>query len=314
HALDANQANAVVEQFEKMFVRMMLKSMRSATATLNPGGGLGGAGALGGAARSNSSYLEMFDGEIAGRLVQGRGLGVADLLREQLGLTGARNAEAASTTSRPLPGRREFADRQMPPAADPRFQRTPRPAQRALVPATPLAGTSAVPARRESAHFASARDFVAGLLPLARQAATRLGVSARGLLAQMALETGWGQRIPPNGDGESSNNLFGIKAGSTWSGERTTLSTLEMEDGVVRRTTAQFRVYDSLEHSLDDYVRLLRENPRYTQALGTGENVSDFAHALQAGGYATDPAYAQKIESIAGGKLTELLHQIGAQP
>ncbi len=303
-ALDAMQSHAVVEQFEQMFVKMMLKSMRSATATLGASGGLAGAGAFGGSG-NNTAYLEMFDGEIAKGLVQGRGLGIGDLLREQLGLgTPARGAQAPEGA---LPALRTFAQARMPLADDARYRTAPRAPLQA-----PVAASSETAAASEG--FASAREFVSALLPMARQAAQRLGVSARALLSQMALETGWGKHIPPTQDGASSNNLFGIKAGREWQGDRTTLSTLEMDDGVFRRTTAQFRVYDSPRQSLDDYVSLLERNPRYTHALATGDDVAAFARGLQDGGYATDPAYAEKIESIASGKLSALLDELGVSP
>ncbi|MEM9387100.1 MAG: flagellar assembly peptidoglycan hydrolase FlgJ [Pseudomonadota bacterium] len=316
-ALDADQAQAVIEQFEQMFVRMMLKSMRSATQTLSADGGLGGGGALGGGAGANASYLEMFDGQIAQRLVQGRGLGIAELLREQLGLgTPERGAEPVS--AKPLPESRALGGASMPPPIDPKYQVLPRPGLRAPSGMSAMQapqGEAAVPSAREAGPvFESASEFVSSLLPLARQAARRLGVSVRGLLSQIALETGWGRHVPPTADGASSHNLFGIKAGTDWAGGRTTLSTLEMDHGVLRKTIAQFRVYDSPMQSLDDYVRLLERNPRYAEALGTGEDVAAFARGLQSGGYATDPAYAQKIESIASGKLSTLLDDLGVTP
>ncbi|MEO0422867.1 MAG: flagellar assembly peptidoglycan hydrolase FlgJ [Pseudomonadota bacterium] len=317
-ALDADQTQAVIEQFEQMFVRMMLKSMRSATQTLSADGGLGGGGALGGSSGSNSSYLEMFDGQIAQRLVQGRGLGLAELLREQLGLgTPARGADPVA--AKPLPAPRAFAEPAMPPPTDAKYQVVPRSGLRAPVGTTPGQASQVEPVAPAKSQglgqaFESASEFVSSLLPLARQAARRLGVSARGLLSQMALETGWGRHVPPTANGSSSNNLFGIKAGTDWAGGRTTLSTLEMDDGVLRKTIAQFRVYDSPAQSLEDYVRLLERNPRYAEALGTGEDIGAFARGLQHGGYATDPAYAQKIESIANGKLSTLLDDLGVTP
>lgn len=316
--LDAAQAEEVISQFEKMFLRMMLKSMRSATATLNPDG-LGGQGPFGGGAQG--AYLEMFDGEIAARLAQGRGLGLGDLLRAQLGL-----ASAAQGTEAPaggaLPSRRDFGTPSMPPPAQGAWRAVPAaaappaahgpgatpPRQGLAAPAAPPAG----PPASALQLFEDAREFVASLLPLARRTAARLGVSARGLLAQMALETGWGRHVPPAADGRSSShNLFGIKAGEDWAGARTTLSTLEVEDGVFQRRHASFRVYPSLASALEDYVSLLRDNPRYAGALDVGEDIAAFARGLQAGGYATDPDYAHKIQSIASGKLNALLLQLG---
>jgi flagellar protein FlgJ len=119
------------------------------------------------------------------------------------------------------------------------------------------------------------------------------------VLAQAALETQWGQHMPKQADGTSSYNLFGMKAGSSWDGDRVNVPTLEVEGGVPVRRRAAFRAYESPADSFDDYARLLGDNPRYAQALGKGDDVAGFAHGLVQGGYATDPAYARKIAAIA---------------
>jgi peptidoglycan hydrolase FlgJ len=137
------------------------------------------------------------------------------------------------------------------------------------------------------------------LAPHAAVAAKQLGVSVRALLAQAALETGWGKHLPSHGDGSSSNNLFGIKAGSSWDGDKVSVPTLEYENGVAVRKRDQFRAYDSPSESFSDYARLLADSPRYAQALGQGENIAGFARALVHGGYATDPSYVAKITAIA---------------
>jgi flagellar protein FlgJ len=272
-SLDTQDAGEVVQQFEAMLVRQMLKSMRAATSTLGDG--------LFSSANS-TAYLEMFDGEIAARLTEGRGLGIGDMLRSQLGLGAAQPVSV-----------RRF----LPPAN--------RQAIDAARPAGVARTASAAPAT-----FADAADFVRSLLPLARRTAGRLGVSVRGLLAQMALETGWGRHVPPARDGRSSHNLFGIKAGGQWSGETTSLTTLELEDGVLQPRQAHFRVYDSPAGSLGDYAALLLGSPRYAEVLEHGASVRGFAGALQASGYATDPVYARKIESIADGELARLLDEL----
>jgi flagellar protein FlgJ len=142
-------------------------------------------------------------------------------------------------------------------------------------------------------------NFVRALAPHAQAAADKLGVSVRALLAQAALETGWGKHLPRSGDGSSSNNLFGIKAGSGWDGAKVSVPTLEYEDGVAVRKRDNFRAYDSPSQSFADYARMLVDNPRYANALGQGENIAGFAHALSRGGYATDPSYASKLTAIA---------------
>ncbi len=147
--------------------------------------------------------------------------------------------------------------------------------------------------------------FVASIWGHAQQAARELGVDAKALVAQAALETGWGRKlIQRNGGAGSSHNLFGIKA-SGWSGERATTGTHEYVDGVRRNETASFRAYGSVGESFADYVKLLKNSPRYQNALQAGTNVRGFAQGLQRAGYATDPSYAAKIAAIAGGPTIE---------
>ncbi len=143
--------------------------------------------------------------------------------------------------------------------------------------------------------------FVASIWPHAQGAAKELGVDPRALVAQAALETGWGKRQIKHDDGRISHNLFGIKA-TGWKGDRATVGTHEVIGGVRRYETAAFRSYGSPAESFADYVRLLKNNPRYQRALQAGTNVIGFARGLQQAGYATDPTYAAKIASIAGGR------------
>lgn len=187
------------------------------------------------------------------------------------------------------------------------------------------AAASRVPAAIDNAvQFVSGLDprspegFVAKVWPHAQQAARELGVDPRALVAQAALETGWGRRMIERGDGASAHNLFGIKA-TGWSGERASASTHEYRDGVRRNERADFRAYASPADSFADYVRLLKQSPRYRQALEAGGDVRRFAQALQHAGYATDPSYADKITAIANGPtlrralgtITELAQNAG---
>lgn len=163
-----------------------------------------------------------------------------------------------------------------------------------------LASSSAV--ARLGSH--TPEGFVAGIWAHAQTAAKELGVDARALVAQAALETGWGKRQITHGDGRTSHNLFGIKA-TGWSGDRATVGTHEYVNGARRNETASFRSYSSPAESFADYVRLLKSNPRYQKALEAGTDVRGFARGLQQAGYATDPSYANKIASIAGGPTIE---------
>ena len=99
-------------------------------------------------------------------------------------------------------------------------------------------------------------------------------------------------------DGKPSYNLFGIKAGDSWQGDSVTVSTLEFRDGAMQRERASFRAYDSYEESFQDYVELLRSQPRYAPALQHAVNADAFGQHLQAAGYATDPQYADKISRV----------------
>ncbi|MBB5876395.1 MULTISPECIES: flagellar assembly peptidoglycan hydrolase FlgJ [Xanthomonas] len=175
------------------------------------------------------------------------------------------------------------------------------------VQATADSGNAIDPSAAAAANAAAAslgertpEGFVAKIWNHAQKAAQELGVDARALVAQAALETGWGRRGISRGDGASSNNLFGIKA-TGWNGDRVTTGTHEYVDGVKQSQTADFRAYSSPAESFADYVRLLKTNPRYQQALKAGTDIRGFAQGLQRAGYATDPAYAAKIAAIAGG-------------
>jgi len=140
--------------------------------------------------------------------------------------------------------------------------------------------------------------FIEEMLPHATAAARELGVDPRAIIAQAALETGWGTAQPADAGG-ASHNLFGIKAGASWKGASVSAATTEYADGIAREEPAQFRAYGSVAENVADYVHVLRDNPRYAAALGTGGDVRAFADALQRGGYATDPEYANKLASIA---------------
>jgi len=141
-------------------------------------------------------------------------------------------------------------------------------------------------------------DFVRSLWPHAREAAAELGVDPRVLLAQAALESGWGRRMPRHADGRPSYNLFGIKADQRWDGERVSSGTLEYRDGVVNREHAAFRAYGSPAESMADYAAFIRGGPRYREALARADDAGAYVQAIADAGYATDPAYAHKVMSI----------------
>lgn len=149
------------------------------------------------------------------------------------------------------------------------------------------------------AAFSSPQEFVATMLPMAEAAAEKIGVDPRYLVAQAALETGWGKSIIRTRDGESSHNLFGIKSHGSWEGEPARVLTTEYKGGKAVKEAASFRAYDSYAQSFDDYVSFLQNNGRYEKALSSTENPERFVKELQQAGYATDPQYARKISQIA---------------
>lgn len=155
------------------------------------------------------------------------------------------------------------------------------------------------PLAKGKAAFDSAQEFVQTMLPLAQEAADRIGVDPNYLVAQAALETGWGKSILRRSDGDSSFNLFGIKTHGQWKGEAARAVTSEYQDGQVVRETANFRAYDSYKQSFHDLVDFLQSNPRYQDALSSTGNSEKFVRELQEAGYATDPQYASKINQIA---------------
>jgi peptidoglycan hydrolase FlgJ len=170
--------------------------------------------------------------------------------------------------------------------------------------ATPVQPTSMAPVAAASGDLISqAKSFAKTIWPQITQAAQVLGVPAVAVLAQTALETGWGVSAP-------GNNLFGIKAADGQAGS--TRVTHEMVDGVLTPQTSNFRGYDNATDAVNDYVGLIQSG--YQSAAGQA-TVAGFAQALQNGGYATDQGYASKIINIAQSPLmAQVLQAIGGSP
>jgi len=156
-----------------------------------------------------------------------------------------------------------------------------------------------ITAKGESAGpITTTEQFVRQLQPYAEQAAKELGVEPKAILAQAALESGWGRSLIKTRDGESSFNVFNIKADKSWQGQQAKVSTLEFDHGVAQKVNAGFRTYGSFKESFNDYVDFIKSNPRYQQALKQAGNTQRYMHELQQAGYATDPRYAEKVMSI----------------
>jgi peptidoglycan hydrolase FlgJ len=232
--------SAVAQQVEALFLQMMLKSMRDATAAANPD------------SNEMGMYQDMFDKQVALNMSQHLDLGIGRILKKQL------------------------ADKAQPKGEELKIG----------APAQPLTiGQNAV-------------EFVQKLFPSVHRAATALGLNPVGLMAQAALETGWGQRMPRTAEGASSYNLFGIKAGEEWHGPKALAETLEVQNGVASPRKAAFRAYGTTEESINDFANLLRNSPRYKEALAAGGDVRAYIERMGKSGYATDPEYANKLNQI----------------
>ncbi|HGM5415817.1 flagellar assembly peptidoglycan hydrolase FlgJ [Serratia liquefaciens] len=255
----------VAQQVEGMFVQMMLKSMRAAL----PQDGI---------LSSDQSrlYTSMYDQQIAQQMSQ-KGLGLADMMVKQMSNANAVPSETAGTS---------------PMALDDEVLRTlPNQAlEQTLRRAVPKA-PSAAPLSLNNGNF------VARLSTSARVVSQQSGIPHQLIVAQAALESGWGQREIPAADGSPSYNLFGIKAGGSWDGPVTEITTTEFEQGAAKKIKAKFRVYGSYVEAMADYVKLLTNNPRYA-GVANARSPEQAAQALQQAGYATDPQYASKLVSV----------------
>jgi peptidoglycan hydrolase FlgJ len=236
--------SAVAQQVEALFLQMMLKSMRDASAAVENG------------SNEMGMYQDMFDKQVALSISQHSDLGIARILKRQLsGKPAPAAVKSASTAA-----------------------------------TAPIAALARTPA-----------EFVNRVLPSIRRAASSLGLNPMALLAQTALETGWGRRMPRNADGSSSFNLFGIKAGDEWTGGRAIADSMEVSNGVAAPRRTAFRAYGSIEESVNDFAALLKNSPRYREAVAAGGDAKNYFDAIGKSGYATDPEYANKLNQILDG-------------
>jgi len=287
---------AVAKQFESIFTQMMLKSMRDASSAMGSDDLMG--------SQAATQYRDMFDHQLSVTLSQGKGIGIADMLIRQLG--GASSSSAAGSSDDSLfagvSGSARTADAVSSKSDQDSGLMDSLEHMLGRAGKAVGDGANAVASAVGKMSISSPEEFVQKLAPHAIEAAKKLGVSVRAVLAQAALETGWGKHMPAQGN-TGSNNMFGIKAGSSWDGKRVNVPTLEYEDGVAVRRKDSFRAYDSPSDSFNDYADMLSSSPRYASAVGRGDDVAGFAKALVSGGYATDPGYAKKLADIANGPV-----------
>lgn len=258
---------AVAQQFESLYLNMMLKSMRAAS--------------FGDPLFDSSNgemYRDMYDNQIALQMSQQKGIGLADMLVKQL----QQNLPKAEQQG--LGKQSQFDTDEAVPTA--------------VFASATFARAQAQHKQAEPTRFASQEEFVETLMPYAESAAQELGVSPQVLIAQAALETGWGNATQTLPSGQSSYNLFNIKADQRWQGPKLNVKTLEYADGVASQQQAAFRVYQNYAQSFHDYVDFIKGNPRYETALKSAQSPQAYTQGLQQAGYATDPRYADKVMDI----------------
>lgn len=263
----------VAQQFESMFIQMLLKSMRTANAAFEEQNPL------------NSSEMkfhrDMFDNQLSVTLANSKGLGIAEALYRQL-----QNSYLPSdklTNPEQTPEALVF-DRNRTLSESPYSK-----------PVSELLQGAKDSKQLNSIHTPA--DFIDAVTPYAKKIAAEMGVDHKVLVAQAALETGWGEHVIRDGKGNHSFNLFNIKADSRWAGDHVTVATLEYRNGVAAKEKANFRQYTTIAESFDDYQNFLQQ-PRYQKAMAAVADSTQFIEELQNAGYATDPRYAEKIQRI----------------
>ncbi|HHC6844693.1 TPA: flagellar assembly peptidoglycan hydrolase FlgJ [Vibrio parahaemolyticus] len=265
--------HAAARQFESIFTSMMLKSMREANEgfesnIMN--------------SQNEKFYRQMLDEQMASELSANGSMGLADMIVAQL--TAGQGNDKSETAMRDAANSAVEYRRVDPKKA--------REIEKRLIESGELSRTSHTPAK-----FDSPESFVNSMKPYAEKAAKALGVEPSLLLAQAALETGWGQKVVQNARG-SSNNLFNIKADRSWQGDKVTTQTLEFHDNTPVKETAAFRSYSNYQDSFNDYVRFLNDNPRYETALQQRGDSESFIRGIHRAGYATDLTYADKVLQV----------------
>lgn len=277
---DSNKAlPEVAKQFEAIFLQSMLKSMRLGQHFLDESSPFRG--------KDTETFQDMLDGQYAAKISSGSGIGLASMLTRQLSHLPKSLAVKPSAVENPI-----------------------MPAMTAAKPplTMPLTTTEIKPA----AETQSIDEFVKSIWPYARQAASAIGLDPKILVAQAALETGWGHFVAKDADGSSSHNLFNIKSNGKKSADSVDIKTTEYVANTPIKTTASFKKYSSIEHSFKDYVSLIKDNERYGQALANASDPQRFVHEMHDAGYATDPHYADKILSIYNGdELQQALERNG---
>ncbi|MBH0020582.1 flagellar assembly peptidoglycan hydrolase FlgJ [Pseudoalteromonas sp. SWXJ133] len=280
---DASKAalKKAAAQFEAIFTQMLLKGMRKANEAFEDK-----------ESPFNSSsvkfFEEMHDQQLSSELSSNGSLGLADLIVQQLS-PDAKNYTPSSV----LRTSNDFLSDQRAGTELPHQQY-----KKETIPLTDNKITEEAKSNDNKANFDTAEEFVSSVWEHAKTAAKKIGLNPAVMVAQAALETGWGKHIINKSDGGSSNNLFNIKSDKSWEGDKASKVTLEFEQGTPVKKQASFRAYDSIKDSVNDFVDFLTQNPRYKEALQNTAKPNDFLDSLQKAGYATDPNYADKIKQV----------------
>ncbi|MDO4905172.1 MAG: flagellar assembly peptidoglycan hydrolase FlgJ [Lautropia sp.] len=284
----------VAEQFEALFMQQLLKSMRAAVPKSGMFDGPG-----------MDIYNSMLDSQLASGATGGPG-GLAEMIERRLSgnPAGPLEADGRRTVSADSPFTPQPAHSGSVQALRASYDRSANhkgldAAAPGIAPAAGRqvqdAGVVGSDGREQGGQLGPVQTaFVERMWPHARAVQRRTGIPAAWVVAQAALESGWGRRDIRDADGNPSHNLFGIKAGAGWKGRTVAALTTEYANGVARKSVEQFRRYDSYADAFEDWARLMTANPRYRQVMQAG-TAAEFARGLERGGYATDPAYGQKL-------------------
>ncbi|MGJ8580849.1 MAG: flagellar assembly peptidoglycan hydrolase FlgJ [Psychromonas sp.] len=301
---DKETIREVANQFESMFASMLIKSMRQANEAFETESPFNN--------QQTKFYTDMQDKQLAVDISRHGTLGLADALVRQLdpaSMAGLKSVEQSELT---MPNQQQSLTMHdlNPAPANINFNKPDRLRDLTLTRVNDSsmqnqlsvsAQDNQQPALQKSAStadFSSPSSFIESLLPYAKKAAKALGVSPEVLIAQSALETGWGKKVLQTSGQESSFNLFNIKSHGGWQGESVNKNSLEVEDGVGIKRRSNFRVYEGIQESFNDYTHFIKNNKRYEHALQQGANASRYIEELQNAGYATDPQYAEKVKTI----------------
>lgn len=271
----------IAKKFEAMFVSQMLKSMRDANEVFADGDMF--------SSQEVKFHQEMLDQQMVLNLTSGQGIGLAKSMYQQMQKMYGKPVDSEAPAVKTLP---ELINQQRIHSLVPINQIKPLAAAAGEIPE--LISRTGV----KQSVAVTPDEFIAKVKPYAEKAAAELNVNTDVLLAQAALETGWGKHLIHDAKGNNSFNIFNIKASGTWQGKTVAVNSLENKQGVTYQERSEFRHYENYVQSFSDYVSLIKNNPRYEKALAVGGDSHAYANELQKAGYATDPQYAKKIRQL----------------